>query len=83
MERTWLRYIKDRADTTENMLYSGNVVKINADSTIHFLVGNAAGINFTINGEQKGVLGKPGEVISYLKITKKGIVGQRMKTISE
>lgn len=82
-EKTWLRYIKDKSDTTEYMLHSGNIVTIKADSTLHFLVGNAAGVKFTINGEQKGILGKPGEVISYLKVTGKGIVGQRIKQINE
>lgn len=81
--KTWVRYIKDKSDTTEYMLYGGNTIDINADSTLHFLVGNASGVKFTINGQDKGYLGKAGEVISYLKITNKGIVGQRVKTINE
>ena len=82
IQRTWLRYIKDGKDTTEYMLKEGNKISVQADSTLHFLVGNAAGLEFTINGVKKGLLGKKGEVISYLKITKKGIVGQRNKDLS-
>jgi len=82
IERTWIRYIKDGTDTTEYMLQEGNNIEIDADSTLHFLVGNAAGVKFTINGEEKGLMGKKGEVISYLKITKKGIEGQRVKDLS-
>lgn len=81
-EKTWLRYIKDNTDTTEYMLYAGNEINIAADSTLHFLVGNAHGVKFNINGIEKGFLGKVGDVISYLKITDKGIVGQRLKSIN-
>jgi len=81
VERTWLRYIKDGTDTTEYMLQEGNKIDIEADSTLHFLIGNAAGVAFTINGTEKGLMGKKGEVISYLKITRKGIEGQRVKDL--
>ncbi|MCB0283117.1 MAG: DUF4115 domain-containing protein [Calditrichae bacterium] len=82
IDRTWLRFIKDKSDTTEYMLYPKNKIDISADSTLRFLVGNAAGVSFVINGEEAGVLGKSGEVISYLKITSKGIVEKRLKEIS-
>ena len=68
VEKTWLRYIKDGTDTTEYMLQEGNKLDIKADSTLYFLVGNAAGVKFTVNGVEKGLIGKKGEVISYLKI---------------
>ena len=64
------------------MLQEGNKIAVEADSTLHFLVGNASGLEFTINGIEKGLLGKKGEVISYLKITRKGIVGQRIKDLN-
>ena len=81
VERTWIRYIKDGTDTTEYLLQQGNKIDIDADSTLYFLIGNAAGVEFTINGVEKGLMGKKGEVISYLKITKRGIVGQRVKDL--
>jgi len=82
VERTWLRYIKDGTDTTEYLLQEGNKLDIKADSTLYFLVGNAAGVEFTINGNPKGLIGKKGQVISYLKITRNGIEGQRIKDMS-
>ena len=82
VERTWLRYIKDGTDTTEYMLQEGNKIDIEADSTLHFLIGNPSGVEFIINGIEKGLMGKKGEVISYLKITRKGIEGQRVKDLS-
>jgi len=82
VEKTWLRYIKDNNDTLEYMLSVGNKIAVEADSTLHFLIGNAYGARFIINGENKGALGKKGEVISYLKITKNGIEGQRNKNIT-
>lgn len=82
VEKTWLRYIKDNRDTLEYMLTAGNKISVQADSVLYFLVGNASGARFIINGENKGILGKTGEVISYLKITAKGIEGQRNKSVS-
>ncbi|MGD9897887.1 MAG: helix-turn-helix domain-containing protein [Calditrichaceae bacterium] len=82
-ELTWLRFIKDKSDTTEYTLTSGNILNISADSTLVFIVGNAGGVNFTINGKNEGVLGKSAEVIMYLKITNKGIVDKRMKQVAK
>lgn len=82
-DTTWLRFIKDNSDTTEYMLYPKNIVNMKADSSLKFLVGNAAGVSFVINGEDKGILGKAGEVISFLKITRDGIVDKRLKSIAK
>jgi len=78
---TWIRLVKDRADTSEYLLRKGERLNLTADSTLVFLVGNAAGINFTVNGKKEGVLGQEYQVISYLKITKDGIVSKRLKEI--
>ena len=73
--------VKDRTDTSEYLLRKGERLNLTADSTLVFLVGNAAGINFTVNGKNEGVLGQEYQVISYLKITKDGIVSKRLKEI--
>jgi hypothetical protein len=65
------------------MLYIGNNVNIAADSVLSFLVGNASGVKFTINGIEKGFLGKPGEVISRLKVTPAGIANLQVKMITD
>ena len=83
VDTTWLRFVKDNQDTTEYMLYPGNKVSIKADSSLQFLIGNASGLKFTVNGEDKGFLANPGEVISYMKITRAGIVDKRVKSISK
>ena len=82
-ERTWLRVVADHADTSEYLLKKEEKLTLNADSTLEFLVGKANGISFTVNGEKIGILGKPGQVISYLKATEKGIVNKRIKTIQK
>jgi len=82
LERTWLRVIKDRSDTTEYMLQKGGSMEISADSVMAFLVGNAAGLDFTINNQPEGVLGSADEVIAYLNIKSAGIDSIRLKQIS-
>jgi len=82
IDTTWLRFIKDNKDTLEYTLYTGNRIAIEADSSVQFLIGNAAGLEFVINGVDSGSLGKEGEVISYLQITPKGITDKRIKVIN-
>lgn len=82
IDRTWLRFIKDHADTNEYLLTPGNRLDIQADSLVEFLVGNANGLRFKINSNNVGVLGKPGEVITYLKVTPKGIIDKRIKKVA-
>lgn len=83
LEKTWLRLIRDKKDTSEFLLQVNNSLQFEADSVLRFLVGNASGLDFTINGRAAGVLGKPGEVISYMKITKDGIVAKKNKKIKK
>ena len=81
LEKTWFRVIKDMADTTEYLLQEGQRLNLEADSTLRFLVGNAAGLDFTVNNAHQGALGGANEIISYMKITPKGIVAKRLKKI--
>ncbi len=83
VQRTWLRVIKDRADTTEYLLAENEKVSLTADSLLNFLIGNAAGITFTINGKPTGVLGKEGQVITRLLISPQGIVSKIVKQIKK
>jgi len=82
LDRTWFRLIKDHSDTTEYMLQKDGAMQITADSVMAFLVGNAAGLDFTINNQPEGVLGAADEVIAYLKINSKGIDSLRLKKIN-
>ena len=81
IEETWVRIIKDHSDTTEFLLQGNEKLNLQADSVLSFLIGNGAGLSFMINGELAGVLGKRGEVITYLKITPKGIEDKQVKKI--
>ena len=81
LEKTWFRVIADRSDTTEYLLQKGERIELKADSTLQFLVGNAAGLDFTINHVPTGVLGRSNEIISYMKVTLKGITDKRLKKI--
>lgn len=81
LELTWLRLVKDRSDTSEYLLKSGNNISVQAESTLVFLVGNAGGISFNINGKDEGVLGTSAEVISYMKITTDGIALKQLKSV--
>jgi len=83
LDLTWLRCVKDRRDTTEYLLKKGDEVSFQADSLLSFLVGNAGGVRFNVNGTDAGILGKAGEVITSLRINKTGIADLRLKTIQK
>jgi len=78
-ELTWLRIVADRTDTSEYLLQPGNKLAVNADSSMIFLIGNAGGVQFSINGNNVGFPGKSSEIVSYMKITSDGIVSKRLK----
>ncbi len=79
LDTTWLRFVKDKKDTVEYLLTTGNKITVSADSLLKGLVGNAAGINWQVNGRDEGILGQPGDVISSIRITEKGIVRKNIK----
>ncbi|MBN2423586.1 MAG: DUF4115 domain-containing protein [Calditrichaceae bacterium] len=81
IEDTWLRLVKDKKDTLEYLLRTGNNLTQTADSTMEFLIGKAYGIRMTINSKNIGVLGERGDVVSYMKVTSAGIVSKRLKRI--
>ena len=78
-ELTWIRLVKDYSDTLEYLLKPGNNVSEQADSTMVFVIGNAGGVLFKVNGIDVGTLGSSSEIVTNLKITSKGIVSKRLK----
>ncbi len=74
---SWMRYVKDHKDTSDFILKDGNVRTVFADSVVEFRIGNPAGIKMEINSVAYDSLAKPGQVISYMKVTPKGIVKLR------
>lgn len=81
VQRTWLRLVKDRNDTTEYLLVEGNEITVNADSLLLLLVGNAGGIDFTVNGKHVGILGNDQQVITNMVVTAQGIVNKKLKAV--
>ncbi len=79
IDTTWLRFVKDNRDTSEYLLYTGNRVTLSADSVLKGLVGNAAGIDWVVNGKKEGILGQPGDVIKSIVITGDGIIRKNIK----
>ena len=73
LKQTWFRVITDTIDTTEYLLQSGEKMKLAAHQSFEFLIGKADGLELFLNGIKLDSLGKPGEVISYMRIDSKGI----------
>lgn len=83
VELTWVRLVKDFSDTLEYLLQPGNSVSEKADSTMDLVIGNAGGVIFKVNGIDVGTLGSSSQIISNLKITDKGIVSKRLRTVQK
>ncbi len=78
-DKCWLLHIEDHADTNEVMLYKNNNLRIRADSVVEMRIGNPAVLTLQLNDQKFDSLTAPGEVISYLKITKNGITKKIIK----
>lgn len=78
-QRSWVLFVKDRRDSSEYMMQPGNQLSFEADSVMNFVVGNAGGIKFFINGQESGLLGQNGDVISSLRINRAGIAEKKLR----
>lgn len=77
-DRCWLMYIKDHSDTNDVMLFAQNKLLVKADSVIEMRIGNPLAITLKVGEQQFDSLAGPGEVISYLKITSRGLENKRV-----
>ncbi len=77
-DKSWVRYVKDHSDTSDFILKGNNVVKIVADSVVEFTIGAPSVITLQMDTLTYAPLGKQGEVISYMKVTRQGIVKKRV-----
>jgi len=77
-DRCWLMYIKDHSDTNDVMLFEQNKLLIKADSVIEMRIGNPLAITLKMGEQKFDSLAGPGEVISYLKITSRGLENKRV-----
>ncbi len=74
---SWIRYVKDHTDTSDFILRTNNMHKVFADSVVEFKIGNPAAITMDVNSVTYDSLARPGQVISYMKVTPKGIVARK------
>jgi cytoskeleton protein RodZ len=62
-ERTWLQITIDGKEEKEYLFQPGSRPQWRGKGSFYMLIGNAAGIDFDLNGKRVGNLGKPGQVI--------------------
>ncbi len=77
-DKCWILIIKDHADTSDVTLNARVQHKIEADSVLEFRIGNPSAIVLKTEKQTYRNLAAPGQVISYLKLTRQGIVKKRV-----
>ncbi len=73
-EKTWIRITIDGKEEKEYLFQPGSRPQWRGKEKFYMLIGNAAGIDFDLNGKRVGNLGNPGQVI---RLTLPKEVGQR------
>ena len=64
VEKTWMKIITDGQSPKEYSLKPGDILKMEALKSFNLLIGNAAGVQLTLNGKPMKVSGKSGEVVN-------------------
>ncbi len=73
--RTWVRVIVDGEKVLEQTLGPGQVRTWRAQHEVRLRTGNAGGVEVTVNGQELGPLGAPGQVLERIwTITQNGVV---------
>lgn len=73
--RTWLRLMVDGKTVLEQTLSPGQVRTWRARREIRLRTGNAGGVEVTVNGQELGLLGEPGQVLERIwTVTADGVV---------
>lgn len=62
VENTWMKIIIDSQNPREYSLKPGDLLELEAASGYNILVGNAAGVQLTLNGNPVEILGQHGQV---------------------
>ncbi|RJP80201.1 MAG: DUF4115 domain-containing protein [Candidatus Zixiibacteriota bacterium] len=73
----WLRATLDNAEVQEVLLQAGDSIAWKASDEVMMVIGNAGGVHLEMDGEDLGVLGPEGKVVTVV-ITPDGIQSQRM-----
>lgn len=72
-EDCWLEVRTDGKLIFRNVLKKGNYEKWEAKERIEFSVGNAGGVDVEVNGKLLPPLGRRGQVIKNIRVTKQGL----------
>ena len=67
-ERSWLSAVIDDSATKEFSLHPGDKISLDADKKFLLNIGNAGGLNLTLNGKVLPSYGKKGEVVKGIKL---------------
>jgi len=65
-ERTWIRFQIDDQAEKEAMLQPGEILNLRDTKRVHLLVGNAGGLDLTVNGRRLDRFGESREVVTLI-----------------
>lgn len=63
-ENTWIKVIIDEQESTEYNLNAGDELELEATSNYNLLIGDAGGIEITLNGKPVAIPGESGQVVT-------------------
>lgn len=75
--RVWMSIVADGKKSMQKLLDSNTSYRWSADSLFIVSLGNAGGIQFTLNGRPLPPLGKEGAIVRNLHIIRSGVVSSR------
>jgi len=73
IDKTWIRIFADDKKIFGGTLYKGDDKVWYAKEKFHFRIGNAGGVVMELDGKKMPILGRKGEVIRKVIVTKDGI----------
>lgn len=76
-EQCWLKATMDQTDVRDMLLRIDDQVTLRADKEIHLVIGNAGGLELSLEGEVLDSLGPPGRPVTIV-IGPDGIISQRL-----
>lgn len=72
--RVWISIVSDGKKSMQRLLDINTTYRWSADSVFVISLGNAGGIQFTLNGKALPALGREGAIVRNLHITRSGVV---------
>ncbi|HDK35578.1 MAG TPA: hypothetical protein ENG82_01630 [Bacteroidetes bacterium] len=81
LDTTWVRVIRDKADTSEFIFRPGNIRDFKADSLLQLRMGRGDGLLLWVNGDSIGKLSRTAAVVKKLVINKTGIIEKKLRPV--